>query len=188
MKIIRNIGTLLYLPNVRNRQAGLERSGYKTADDKKVRDINVRAQKVRPIKTGGIFASETSEILKFYCHTLSAKISFLCGKTATALLVENPLENPPYLKFLVAGTWGARTADRQRGRNRRLKNPQLSEDSLDTSSVSDPDPGWIRIQASWNCGPQKSENEKFQVWRVLCRAGSFSWSLNVLCRDLRRHI
>ncbi len=39
-----------------------------------------------------------------------------------------------------------------------------------------------------NRPPKKGKMNKYHVWRVLCWPGGFFWSLNVLCRGLRRHV
>jgi hypothetical protein len=48
--------------------------------------------------------------------------------------------------------------------------------------IGNPDPGKLKLS------PKKEKIKKFHVWRVLCWNGSVSWKLNVLCRDLRRHL
>jgi len=47
---------------------------------------------------------------------------------------------------------------------------------------------WFWIQADQNNFPNKEKRKKFDVRRVLCWAGGFSWSLNIFFRGLRRHI
>ncbi len=53
------------------------------------------------------------------------------------------------------------------------------------------EPGlWIRtrIQAGQNRHKKREKMKKFHVWRALCRAGDFSWSLNLFCRCLEKFV
>jgi hypothetical protein len=55
------------------------------------------------------------------------------------------------------------------------------------TSVSDPDPGWIRV-GSWQAHPKSEIGRNIMFEELVVGLKAFSYSLNVLCKGLRRPI